>query len=305
MLKYHITNLVLILYLSMKLRIKTISTIFLLFFFVYGYSQELDVNWLILFNQNKQTNKELKLPSFPGGNVKLKEFLEKELKNQYIVRVKAALKISINEKGKIEKVKIQQISDTLLSNKVILIIRNMPDWEPMIESNTKVNTSIGLMITLSSGENLEEQTYPVLKVGSKAPTFRTKDIYGKDFYFEHQTKKIFCVVFWAAWCEPCIKELPDLVKTQKRYSGKNIEFISISYDIENKRKDYKDIINKYNMNWTQLFQDAQSDSSLLKTFGIDLLPTFIIIKKEGIIYKGSGSDSLREVWNILNKEIKK
>lgn len=38
------------------------------------------------------------------------------------------------------------------------------------------------------------------------------------------------VNFWATWCDPCRDEFPDLVKIDKEYRPKGLDFIAISLD---------------------------------------------------------------------------
>jgi len=42
--------------------------------------------------------------------------------------------------------------------------------------------------------------------------------------------KPLLVNFWATWCDPCRDEFPDLVKIDKEYRPKGLDFISISLD---------------------------------------------------------------------------
>ena len=35
---------------------------------------------------------------------------------------------------------------------------------------------------------------------------------------------------WATWCAPCKAEIPFLKEVEKKYHGKNIQFVSISVD---------------------------------------------------------------------------
>jgi thiol-disulfide isomerase/thioredoxin len=38
------------------------------------------------------------------------------------------------------------------------------------------------------------------------------------------------VNYWATWCDPCRDEFPDLVKIDRDYRGKGLDFIAISLD---------------------------------------------------------------------------
>ena len=42
--------------------------------------------------------------------------------------------------------------------------------------------------------------------------------------------KVILIDFWATWCGPCIKEIPSLIELEKEYYGKDITFVSISFD---------------------------------------------------------------------------
>ena len=42
--------------------------------------------------------------------------------------------------------------------------------------------------------------------------------------------KPLLVNYWATWCVPCREEFPDLVKIDKQYRPKDLDFIAISLD---------------------------------------------------------------------------
>jgi len=51
--------------------------------------------------------------------------------------------------------------------------------------------------------------------GKKAPDFMWKQD-GKDMSFSEMTKgKVVFVNFWATWCPPCRKEIPDIIKLKE------------------------------------------------------------------------------------------
>lgn len=36
--------------------------------------------------------------------------------------------------------------------------------------------------------------------------------------------------FWATWCKPCVKEMPDLIKIKKEYEAREMDFLLVSTD---------------------------------------------------------------------------
>lgn len=41
---------------------------------------------------------------------------------------------------------------------------------------------------------------------------------------------VVVVNFWATWCPPCVKEMPELVRFHGEYSAKGVVFVSVSVD---------------------------------------------------------------------------
>ena len=67
----------------------------------------------------------------------------------------------------------------------------------------------------------------------KLDTLSEKQI---NIFNKFKDKNFFFLNFWATWCPPCIKEIPELIKLRKKYIN-SIEVFFISVDSNPKKND--------------------------------------------------------------------
>lgn len=103
------------------------------------------------------------------------------------------------------------------------------------------------------------------------------------------------IVVMAAWCGPCIKELPDLVKLFDKYRHKGLNMIGISIDLEgpNAMQPYLD---KYRVNFP-VYWVGEKAVGELNIYGI---PMIMLVKNGKVIEKIVGKHSRK----FLDKAIK-
>jgi len=58
--------------------------------------------------------------------------------------------------------------------------------------------------------------------------FKMTDLNGTTWSLKAQRGKVVLVNFWATWCPPCLKEMPDLEALHKRFKDKGLVILSIS-----------------------------------------------------------------------------
>ena len=103
--------------------------------------------------------------------------------------------------------------------------------------------------------------------------------------FERNTN--YLVNFWATWCQPCKKELPELEKIYRDLKDYNIKIYIISIDKKN-IKDQNLFLKKLKLRYLKSFFDP--NMKLFNSFNLRGIPTTIVVKnnkviaiKEGII----------------------
>jgi len=123
---------------------------------------------------------------------------------------------------------------------------------------------------------------------------KSKALIGKaalDFEYENhkggKTKlsdlkgKYVYIDIWATWCMPCLGEIPYLQKIEEKYKGKNIEFVSISVDVEKDYEKWKNMVTDKQLGGIQLIADKNWNSDFVTTYGINAIPRFILIDPQG------------------------
>ena len=141
-----------------------------------------------------------------------------------------------------------------------------------------------------------------LVAGAKFPAFDEKDLQGRPFNLTAYKGKIVLVDFWATWCGPCVRELPDLQKAYDKHHAAGFEILGISLDRD------KDKLTKFietkKMPWPQHFDGKMWGNKLAEQYGVESVPTTYLLDGEGkIIAKDLSGDALEKaVAKALKKK---
>lgn len=115
--------------------------------------------------------------------------------------------------------------------------------------------------------------------------------------------KFIYIDFWATWCKPCIREIPDLVKLEKEYLGKNIEFVSVSFD--SKKEPWENYVNREGLTGIQFWVDKPNKDIYDVGFNITMIPRFVLIDDQGNIVNANAPrpSSGEEIRKLLDESL--
>ncbi len=93
--------------------------------------------------------------------------------------------------------------------------------------------------------------------------------------------------FWATWCEPCVKEFPDLIKIDEMYRGQ-IDFYTISMDeLSEIDQDVPRFLGKMNAKMPSFLLKTQDESSAVSMVSKNWrgsLPFTVLFDEKGVEY---------------------
>ncbi len=116
--------------------------------------------------------------------------------------------------------------------------------------------------------------------------------------------KYVYVDVWATWCGPCKVEIPFLKEVEKKYHGKNIEFVSISVDRAPDHEKWIKMVNDEELGGIQLYADKDWNSDFVTGYYIKGIPRFILIDPNGLIITANAprpsNEKLIKLFNDLN-----
>lgn len=71
-----------------------------------------------------------------------------------------------------------------------------------------------------------------VKVGETVTPFDTRLLDGKTLSAQDLKDKAVLVVYWATWCPPCQRELPELQALYEKHRDKGFEILALSIDAD-------------------------------------------------------------------------
>lgn len=162
-----------------------------------------------------------------------------------------------------------------------------------LKDNWRTLITAALGIFLSSGLVHAELpvprlTHQLVQLGTPvaAPDFTLEDIDGEDYSFKDYRGKVVLVNFWASWCPPCRREFPSMEALHQAFKDESFTILAINqWETPDHVFAYMGQLDVF-PNFPILFD---KDSSVSQAFGVEGLPTTVLVDKQGrIVYQAIG-----------------
>lgn len=142
-----------------------------------------------------------------------------------------------------------------------------------------------------------------LEEGEPAPDFTLPALTGQNGSEEITLSalrgQVVYVDFWASWCLPCIRSLPEISTLYEQYRDQGFEVIAIT--IDNPLEDATEFLEDLDTPLDYRIA-ADADADVMDAYGVRGMPTSFLVDRDGVIrmiHEGYRDGDLQRIENEL------
>jgi peroxiredoxin len=154
-----------------------------------------------------------------------------------------------------------------------VLFRLYPDYEPVITLHEQVGELVAGLGLKPAG---------MTEAGAEAPEISLPTPAGDTISLSSTRGSVVLLDFWAAWCQPCRKENPNLVKAYDLYQKKGFQIYQVSLD-QTKEAWVKGIEDDQLGKWIHVSDLQYWNSSVVPIYKIESIPSNFLLDKDGRI----------------------
>lgn len=136
-----------------------------------------------------------------------------------------------------------------------------------------------------------------------APAASWKTLSGDSVSLQSMRGKVVLLDFWATWCKPCVKSMPELDAIYRDYQRLGLMVVGISVDQgKDREKKVKKFLDKKPVGYP-IVVDGDSNASW-EAFDVAALPTLYLIDRDGrILDRWTGIVDMTAVRTAVDRAI--
>jgi thiol-disulfide isomerase/thioredoxin len=144
------------------------------------------------------------------------------------------------------------------------------------------------------------EVFPYPEVG-KTYEFAVKAADGKTVSSKDLRGKVVVIDWWATWCSPCMKLMPDVKDLHEKRRGDGLVVLGVNLD--NDPETAKKACERLGLGWPQVFvpADEATQGLWLTAAGTESIPLVLVIDRKGVLRAVNPPDLKREVGALLDE----
>ena len=146
----------------------------------------------------------------------------------------------------------------------------------MEQSRLRILVLVGLLLALTFVLQCGRKSKP----SGLASDFTLQTLEGNTVSLASLKGKVVLLDFWATWCGPCRETIPHLVSLHMEYHDKGLVVLGMNMD----RGDL-DVIHRFVKSMGIPYPILLTTEEVARSYGVDALPTTVLIDREGTIRK--------------------
>jgi len=139
--------------------------------------------------------------------------------------------------------------------------------------------------------------------GDAAPGFSLPALDGKSKVSLADYKgKVVWLDFWASWCGPCLKSLPELEKLRKQMPEDKFQIVAVNVDQDPKKA--LRFLGKHPIGYPS---GSDPKGKIPEQFGLKTMPTSYLIDEKGVVrtvHKGYRDGDMTEIRKHIRSLVK-
>ena len=164
----------------------------------------------------------------------------------------------------------------------------------VVEKIQVVDSETGAPVDMAAATGINSKFVDLGLPGPQGQTVWVGDYVGQN--------KLVLIDFWASWCGPCMREMPNVVKAYERFHDKGLEIVGVSLDKD--KASWLAAIEQTGQKWPQMSDLKGWDCAGAQIYGIQSIPANVLIDDHGKIVARDlrGDALLKEIESRLAAE---
>ncbi|MGR9071800.1 MAG: TlpA family protein disulfide reductase [Gammaproteobacteria bacterium] len=164
---------------------------------------------------------------------------------------------------------------------------------------TKLLIAVIAAVAMSGGIFAQRLAMDTQDEPAAMPQLSLPDLSGNQRNLDEWRGKVLVVNFWATWCPPCRKEIPEFISLQQELGSKGLQFVGIAIEEKEPVEEY---LTFTDINYPILI-GGDAGAALSSRFGnrIGAVPFTLIADRQGlIVHRHPGEMSRSQLEKIVS-----